>query len=220
LNTFACQIEKLKRLMAGVDLDPGESQVYNGTSPDVILIQGGHNDNPDATIDNYFVQYEKQVSGVYIKQKDGKPTELGTCYIKTPISEIDQTTFAGAYRYLVDELMQLFPSAQIYATTPANLGYWNGSVAQKRYTTSEQIRMVLNLCAVECIDWNRVANISVVRDYPSGSGTSDDPYVWAQGNGEAWADTSDAMHPNSIGARKLGQLTAQKIVDGFFSFNV
>ena len=49
-NTLSSQIQKLKRLMAGTDLDSGESQIYASETdyPDVIIIEGGMNDAPDS----------------------------------------------------------------------------------------------------------------------------------------------------------------------------
>lgn len=50
LNTLGCQIEKLKRLMDGTDLDSGESKIYETEDeyPNVIIIEGGMNDNYDS----------------------------------------------------------------------------------------------------------------------------------------------------------------------------
>ena len=127
LNTFACQIEKLKRLMAGTDLDQGETQIYatEASYPDVIIIEGGKNDYYDsqAKEDAYWSQIEKQVTNVYIKQKSSSTASVGDCYIPTPLDEIDRTCFAGAYRYLISELSALFPKAFIFITTVSPFRY-------------------------------------------------------------------------------------------------
>lgn len=217
-NTLACQIQKLKRLMAGTDLDEGESQIYTSESeyPNVIIIEGGMNDgyDIDEKEQTYFAQFEKKVSGVYIQQSSSKEVTQGSCYIKTPIEEVDRTCFAGAYRYLTEELLNLFPSAQIFFTTASGLGYWNGSVVEKRYKTAEQQRKCANLCAANIIDWSAEGQISVILTHPQGSGTEDDPYIWGQCTLPN-ADSTDLMHPNTRGGKKYGHLAALVIQQRF-----
>lgn len=94
--------------------------------------------------------FEKQVNGVYIQQTSSKEVTQGSCYIQTPIDEVDRTCYAGAYRYVVESLLTLFPKAQIFIITCSGLGYWNGSVVEKRYRTAVQQRKCANLCAGYC----------------------------------------------------------------------
>ena len=218
LNTLGCQIEKLKRLMAGTDLDSGENKIYETEDeyPNVIIIEGGMNDNydNDKKEQTYYAQFEKQVSGVYIQQTSSKEVTQGSCYIQTPIDEIDRTCYAGAYRYVVESLLTLFPKAQIFIITCSGLGYWNGSVVEKRYRTAVQQRKCANLCAATVIDWSAEGQISSILTHPQGSGTQEDPYIWGQCTLPN-ADSGDLMHPNTKGGKKYGHLAALVIKQRF-----
>lgn len=218
LNTLACQVEKLKRLMQGTDLDPDEVQIYTSESeyPNIIIIEGGMNDTYDneEKEQTYFSQFEKKVNNVYIKQESTSELTQGSCYIKTPIEETDRTCFAGAYRYIVEELLNIFPKAQIFITTASGLGYWNNSVVERRYRTAEQQRKCANLCAANIIDWSADGQISAILTHPQGSGTEDDPYIWAECTLPN-ADSSDLMHPNVKGGKKYGHLAALVIKQRF-----
>lgn len=218
LNTLGCQIEKLKRLMAGTDLDSGENKIYETEDeyPNVIIIEGGMNDSfdTDEKEKTYYAQFEKAVSGVYIQQSSSKEATQGTCYIQTPIDEVDRTCYAGAYRYVVESLLTLFPKAQIFITTCSGLGYWNGSVVEKRYRTAIQQRKCANLCAATVIDWSAEGQISSILTHPQGSGTQEDPYIWGQCTLPN-ADSGDLMHPNTKGGKKYGHLAALVIKQRF-----
>ena len=95
LNTFMCQIEKLKRLMTGTDLDEGEEQVYANASeyPNIIIIEGGQNDAPDTdgVIDTYPDQFMTLVNNVYVAKNsdDIANAELGSIYLKTPTENVN-----------------------------------------------------------------------------------------------------------------------------------
>lgn len=218
LNTLGCQIEKLKRLMAGTDLDSGENKIYETKDeyPNVIIIEGGMNESfdSDEKEKTYYAQFEKAVSGVYIKQSSSQEVTQGTCYIQTPIDEVDRTCYAGAYRYVVESLLTLFPKAQIFITTCSGLGYWNGSVVEKRYRTAVQQRKCANLCAATVIDWSAEGQISSILTHPQGSGTHEDPYIWGQCTLPN-ADSGDLMHPNTKGGKKYGHLAALVIKQRF-----
>ena len=182
-NTLACQIEKLKRLMQGTDLDDGETAIYQSAEeyPNVIIIEGGMNDGTDANTDNYYDQLEKVVDGVWKKRYASDDPEQGKVTIKTPIEEVDRTCFAGAYRYLADELLQLFPNAQIFITTCSSISYRNGNpISQKRTIMAEQQRLCSDIFAFNLIDWHRDGQINSIANYPMGSGTESDPYIWGE----------------------------------------
>lgn len=204
--------------MQGTDLDPDEVQIYTSESeyPNIIIIEGGMNDTYDneEKEQTYFSQFEKKVDNVYIKQKSTSELTQGSCYIKTPIEETDRTCFAGAYRYIVEELLNIFPKAQIFITTASGLGYWNNSVVERRYRTAEQQRKCANLCAANIIDWSADGQISAILTHPQGSGTQEDPYIWGQ-CALPNADSGDLMHPNIKGGKKYGHLAALVIKQRF-----
>ena len=117
---------------------------------------------------------------------------------------------------MVEELLNLFPKAQVFITTCSGLGYWRGSVVERRYRTAEQQRKCANLCAATVIDWSAEGQISPILTYPQGSGTEDDPYIWGQCTLPN-TDSSDLMHPNTKGGKKYGHLAANVIKQRFLN---
>lgn len=213
LNTFGSQLEKLERLMTGVDLDSGETQWYANPSdyPDVIIIEGGMNDGFDADTSHYIEQFVEEVTNVYYKEKPTSAIAQGNCYVKSDIEQINRTTFAGAYRYICETLRKKFPDALLFMTTCSNLGYWDYNLVERRQKIAEQQRYCAHICGASLIDWQD-CQISCLTTYPGGSGTSEDPYT-LYGNDEDFSDSNDAMHPNTRGAKKLGEYTANVILN-------
>ena len=212
LNTVACQIEKLKRLMAGTDLDPGETAIYQTADeyPNVIIIEGGQNDqyDSDAKVETYYSQFLTLAQNVYYVHNN--TTQQGDYYIASDLETIDRTCFAGAYRYITQTLHNMFPDAQIFFVTRSRLGYFVYDVNKRADKIAEQQRLCATLCGVSVIDWNKEGNISTVTDYPTGSGTSADPYKT-----QNTLDTSDGLHPNIRGGRWYGRLAAKVIKERF-----
>lgn len=220
-NTLACQIQKLKRLMAGTDLDAGETKIYTNPNeyPNVIIIEGGKNDYYDSAekVATYTQQLNKEITNVYRIRQSGETPELGSVTIKTPIEEIDRTCFAGAYRYLMDELLALFPNAQIYFTTISPISYRNGNnVSEISLKIVEQQRLCADILTANLIDWYRDGQINSIANYARGTGTQADPYIWGQQTGSN-IDTDDQLHPNGRGGKKYGKLAALRIKQTFLN---
>ena len=212
-NTLASQIQKLKRLVIGTDLDAGEVKLYTDHTPDVIIIEGGMNDWYDnETKENaYPQQFITQVNGVYYKNSAGTVTQ-GNYHIKTDIETVDRTSFAGAYRYIVEELLTLFPDAQIFIVTASRFNYFVDNPQVYDKIAEQQIKCA-RYCAATVIDWNGEGNISTITDYPTGSGTQDDPYTVYGGT----KNTTDGLHPNARGGRTYGRLAANVIKQRFLN---
>lgn len=219
-NTFACQIEKLKRLMAGIDLDSGETKLYANSNeyPNVIIIAGGQNDgvDTDEKVSNYVGQLEKIVSGVWINNVAGTALASGqSMCIPTPSEELDRTSFAGAYRHLFDELHTLFPDAQIFITTCVSVSYHYGySNVTPRRNIAQQQKMCAELFAAPVIDWFAESNVNAIFNHATGSGTEADPYI----RDNATQDTLDGLHPNAYGGTKLGRLAAKVIANRLLNY--
>ena len=200
-------------------IEDAEHPIYQNSSPDVIIIQGGLNDNYDSDqiVETYISQFTKRVENVYVRPAYGTPSEatLGTCYIKTPIEEVNRTCFAGSYRYLCDELTTLFPWSQIFFAIVGGLGYWSADVVERRLKTAEQQRLCADYCSASVIDWHRDGQISVINNYPNGDGTQENPYT--SGLGCHGHDTGDSMHPNGNGGKKYGRLAALTIKQKFLN---
>lgn len=219
-NCFMCQIEKLKRLMEGTDLDEGEEQIYTTESdyPNVIIIEGGQNDNPDSDSveETYSAQFMKEVSNVYVADNSQSTPTLGSAFIKLPSEECNRTCFAGAYRSLVEELQTLFPKAQIFATSRSILGYWN----EERFPEVTKIRLqqelACNMVGINFINWQSGVQINLMNNYPKGSGTENDPYCIAEVAGSlSTHDTYDLLHPFTLGAKKYAKVVANAITQQF-----
>ena len=210
-NTLGSQVQKLKRLIEGTDLDEGEVKIYEDHSPDIVIIEGGMNDDADnSTKENaYPQQFITQVSNVYYKNASGVVTQ-GSYHIKPDVETVDRTSFAGSYRHIVEEVLTLFPDAQIFITTASKFNYF--VVNPQAYDTiaAQQIKCA-RYCAATVIDWNGEGNISNITDYPKGSGTQEDPYTVYGGT----KNTSDGLHPNERGGRTYGRLAANVIKQRF-----
>lgn len=211
-NTFGCQIAKLKRLMAGTDLDTGETAIYQSESeyPNIIIIQGGENDWKDGNTSNYIAQYEAAVENAYYSRWGN--VSQGTVYIKPDVETVDRTTFAGAYRYLMDELYALFPKAQYFFTTTSPVAPHQNPVVSLRRDVAEQQRFCANLNCVSVIDWQAESQMSIiVNSVSSGDGTQANPYVVTP----TTQDSTDGLHPTEYGGKKLGKLAAHIINSRF-----
>lgn len=212
-NTLGSQVQKLKRLIEGTDLDAGEVKIYADHSPDIVIIEGGMNDDPDNSTKEsaYPQQFITQVNNVYYKNSAGVVTQ-GTYHIKPDVETVDRTSFAGSYRHIVEEVLTLFPDAQIFITTASKFNYF--VVNPQAYDTiaAQQIKCA-RYCAATVIDWNGEGNISNITDYPKGSGTQEDPYTVYGGT----KNTSDGLHPNERGGRTYGRLAANVIKQRFVS---
>lgn len=207
VNTFGSQVEKLKRLMKGEDLDSGETQVFADSTPDIILIEGGTNDAVDAATDGYVSQIYT-IEKAYIKRRSDGEGYMG--YIKKPTNyeDTDRTTFGGAMRYLYGVLQEMFPNALIFFVTPCGLTYMSGG-EHKYLEKGEQIKYAASLLGIPVIDWGVNGRLSLCDNVVTGSGTEDDPYIY-----DAAGEYSlDALHPNTKGAHFLAMEVAKVLRD-------
>lgn len=215
-NTFGCQIAKLKRLMDGSDLDAGETAIYQTQAeyPNVIIIQGGENDWSDNSTDNYIAQYEVAEENAYYSQWG--VVSQGTVYLKPDIDTIDRTIFAGAYRYVIEELYALFPKAQFFITTTAPCAPHRNPVVSLRKEVAEQQKLCADICCASVIDWQAESQISIITNsVTSGDGTSGNPYNVTPETD----DLSDGLHPTSYGGVKLGKLASAVIRSRFMGLS-
>lgn len=203
LNTFSCQIEKLKRLISGTDLDDGETKYT--TIPDTIFIQGGHNDSADDSVENYKEQlYEKQ-ENKYITV-NGEISQ-STVYVKKSVDIIDRTNFMGAIRYLYESLSEIYPNARIYVITPSGLSYATGNNINY-LEKADQIKYACSLLSLPVIDWSVNGRLTFIDTDMTGTGTEEDPY-----NPRSQSRYSDdSLHPNDgNGSVLLAECTANAL---------
>lgn len=217
-NTLSSQIMRLKRLMGGTDLDSGESQLYTSESdyPDVIIIEGGMNDSPDSdeVVATYHNQFMTSKTAYYKANSSASATQT-TVWVKPSLDTIDRTCFAGAYRYLCEELLTLFPKAQIFITTASHMNYFTVNPNERYGKIAEQQRMCADIMSYTVIDWHAEGNLNTMMIGLNGSGTQSDPYTPVGGN----EYTTDLLHPNDEGAKRYGRLAGKVIAQRFLGFN-
>lgn len=179
-NTLSSQIQKLKRLMKGTDLDSGEQKLYENVNdyPDIVIIEGGMNDSPDDndTVATYHNQFLVSKTAYY-KQSASSSASQTTVWVKPPIDSIDRTCFAGAYRYICEEIFTLFPNTQIFITTAPHMNYFTVDPNARYGTIAEQQRMCANIMSYTVIDWHAEGNLNTMMIGLNGSGTASDPYT-------------------------------------------
>lgn len=217
-NTLSSQIQKLKRLIKGSDLDSGEQKLYENANdyPDIVIIEGGMNDSPDT--DEIVATYHNQFlvsKTAYYKQSASSSASQTTVWIKPSIDSIDRTCFAGAYRYICEEILTLFPNTQIFITTAPHMNYFTIDPNIRYGTIAEQQRMCANIMSYTVIDWHAEGNLNTMMIGLNGSGTESDPYTPVGGN----AYTTDLLHPNSFGGKRYGRLAGKVIAQRFLGLN-
>lgn len=160
------------------------SRIPSGYTPDIILIEGGINDDPD--FDYVEKKYEEYVS------------------------TMKRTTFAGALAYIVKQLRGRFPKARIYAVTPGGLYYGHTDKPLDFIVKANQIRKVAAMIDIPTIDWDREGRLSFVfnNSKGTGDGSAAHPFHYNVPSRE----TGDLLHPNEIGGRYLAENVIKEIV--------
>lgn len=185
-NTISSQVEQISHEIA-----TGTS--YN--NPDLIIIQGGTNDYPDISIDNYESQFWIRKENVYIKSSfadNNSTASLGTYFDVTKLDDTDRTTFAGAMHYIYSKLHEFFPNAKFIFISPSGLSYGIGNNIEYIKKT-EQMRLCCEYLCQPLVEWARVGRLTYVDRTIVGDGSSENPYI-AQNGG---AYTGDGLHPKN-----------------------
>ncbi|MFR7722587.1 MAG: hypothetical protein ACLU2K_03900 [Clostridia bacterium] len=207
-NTFACQIEKLKRLMVGTDLDVGEIKLYKSSTeyPSIIFVEGGKNDAKDTSTDNYIDAIYSVQRGYYKRKTTDSTAVESNVKIPTPYTDTDRTNFAGAMRYIYGALHNIFPEAMIFFFTPSGINY---ALDGLHYVEkSNQIKKAAELLCTPIIDWTSNGRLTYADNVVTGDGTVDNPYI-----GSVASDyTLDSIHPNDKGADYLADEVAKILV--------
>lgn len=153
------------------------SKIPKGAQPDVVLIEGGTNDEPDQQ--RFVDKYEE-------------------C-----IATKKRTTFAGTLAYIVDELQKRFPHARLYVITPSGLYYGHTDKPFDFIEKANQIRKASKLIGVPTINWDREGRLSFVfnNSKDTGNGSDSKPFRYNIPTYE----TGDLLHPNDIGGRYLAE---------------
>lgn len=206
-NTFGNQIAKLQRLMAGTDLDAGETQIYTSSAdyPDIILIEGGKNDVADQS-DDYEPEMWTAVTGYSRVAGGGVSQNPITTYIPKDYEETNRTTFGGAMHYLYGALHHLFADAKIFFITPSGINYSNANHTAYM-VKADQIRKAARYLCIPTINWDLEGRLSYVDNVVTGSGTQEDPYTRSAPS----EYTVDSLHPNRKGGDLLGAVVCAKL---------
>lgn len=208
-NTISSQVEQILHEIA-----TGTS--YN--NPDLIIIQGGTNDYPDTSIDNYESQFWTRKQNVYIKSSFGdndSSASLGTYFTVTKLDDTDRTTFAGAMRYIYSKLHEFFPKAKFIFVSPSGLSYGIGNNIEYIKKT-EQIRLCCEFLCQPLVEWAKVGRMTYVDRIISGDGSHENPYI-AQNGCEY---SADGLHPKNGYPCKLLALPVASEIRKYFATEI
>lgn len=151
--------------------------IQNGyEAPDLIMIAIGTN------------------GGIQITQEDIYSAYYDTDGTKIALSQVNRTTAAGAYRYCLETLHNLYPNAVICWCTPIMAHHQLRNPAQVR-SWAESLRIATEFTGQILIDTIR-CGISGINESTTASGD----YLL------------DGLHPNENGARKIGYYNASKVL--------
>lgn len=175
-NTLACQILKLRRLLSGENLLPGEMSL-SGWTPDIILVEGGGNDFADSP----------EVEALY----------------EAHMREDNRTSFAGANAHMSRELKALFPQAQIFFVVSAGLYYGHTDKPFEYIDKARQQRKAAQMLGCPTINWDMDGRLSFIynNSAKTGDGTKERPFRY----NVPTAETLDLIHPSDYGAQFLAE---------------
>ncbi len=153
------------------------TRIPQGINPDIILIEGGTNDEADAqrVVDNY----------------------------ESCVATRKRTTFAGALAYITDNLRKRFPKARIYVVTPGGLFYGHTSDPFAFMVKADQMRLAARMLGLGTVDWDLEGRLSFVFNNSRGTGDGSEsrPFLYNVPSRE----TGDLLHPNDVGAVYLAE---------------
>ena len=195
-NTMLSQVERIKRLHYGTDLQDDEFKLPIWCYPDIILLEFGKNDSADIT-ENYFNSLYDLKENVYVNS-----TLVSKMYLKKEIDSIVRTNICGAIAVAYEELRKLYPNAKIFFVTPSGLMYLGSDKQQQYILISNQIRESCELLSIPTINWDR--NCEPVNNFNvkvTGNGTQEAPYKIVKNTSE----TSDGMHPTEEWSQELSE---------------
>lgn len=147
----------------------------NYEAPDIIMIAIGTNEGIDITQNNMFTTYYN-TDGTLI-----------------PLENVDRTTDAGAYRYALETLHNLYPDALIFWCSPILAAY-----------TMRQTANILKYAE----------SLRIATDY-TGQVMIDTHHCGINGANEIRGENGeclvDGLHPNINGAKRMGYYNASKV---------
>ena len=144
-------------------------------APDVIIIAIGTNGGISITKD--------QIKSAYYDPSNNL----------VPLEDVDRKTNAGAYRYTLDKLHELYPNALIFWSAPI-MGFQKTRPAQSAVNYMESLKIATDFTGQIMIDTLH-CGINGVNEKDSQNGQ----YL------------IDGLHPNVNGAKKMGYFIASKV---------
>lgn len=185
-----------------------EKPIYqDGDYPDFVIVEAGKNDAPDSdeTVAGYMSSVLVKMTGK-VKKTSGSNVEDGSVYIPPSKEDVNRTTFCGELSYLVREVYELFPKSILIVVGPSSLKGGDSGLSNE-LKKDEQMRLACRYLNIPYVSWIDNGVVNRVINYPSGSGTQNDPWVYNCSTYE----TTDMLHPNDRGGMKLALAVAQKI---------
>ena len=144
-------------------------------APDIIIIAIGTN------------------GGIRITKDQIKSAYYDSSGNLVPLEDVDRKTNAGAYRYTLDKLHELYPNALIFWSAPI-IGFQKTRSAQNAVNFMESLKIATDFTGQIMIDTLH-CGINGVNEKDSQNGQ----YL------------NDGLHPNVNGAKKMGYFIASKV---------
>lgn len=157
-------------------------------NPDIIIVFGGTND----------ITYLDHIGTINDEPYIGE---------EVPYANIDQVTFYGAYKGMLQKLTTQNPNAKIYAMTimypwynvpSEGIGYF----AETKALYNKAIRECAALYSVEVIDLCYDSGINL---FNAGA------YYKADSSAESWVGASARVHPNELGGEMMAKLISRHL---------
>lgn len=171
-NTVCNQVEKVLRSKDVSHPKYEHNRDYDDF--DIIIVAAGTNDDMDfAEINSQFIDENRNT---------------------LPLGKVDTKTFAGAMRYIYENMRRLYPSAKICFCSPIQ------AVEVRR--SYEATKMKGETIKAVC---QRISDVHFINTFLCGICGIYEKY---EQNGR---DLCDGLHPNENGAKKIAEYNARKI---------
>ena len=182
-------------------------------APDIIIIAAGTNDSDSLGVSNNasINEIRSRIDLAY-QDRDGVIRITEPTFDEKDTYKEFRKTIAGAMRYCVTKLQQLFPRAKIYILTPIQGCYasrdYYGQIATKQDYISESAKHL----GVPVIHVGEECGINADFEYGGA--------MWTAPTGSherSGRDLIDGLHPNANGSKKMADYIAFDIINSYKS---
>lgn len=178
-------------------------------APDIIIIGAGTNDSQPINISASQQEIIADIDKHYYLSSESIPITKPT-FDESDTFKEHRRTIAGAMRYVVCKLQELYPKARIYILTPIQGCYssrnYGSSIAAKQIYISECAKHL----SLPVIHVGEECGIHADFEYQGA--------IWngpTDSNEKSGRDLVDGLHPNTDGSWKMAKYIAKHIINDF-----